>query len=141
MKAPPSICTGTDYRQTNAATYLGNYGTPSEAASVTARQNFISGILNNDYDTEYVAQTINNVGFRYLPFNAKDDVFRYSDIQHAYLTMYEGSNVNSSNYAGQKLRLFSFMVYDSGTNGAHDYHIVCSEGYGEVDRYINHTAS
>ena len=132
---------GTDYRQTNAATYLGNYGTPSEAASVTARQNFISGILNNDYDTEYVAQTINNVGFRYLPFNAKDDVFRYSDIQHAYLTMYEGSNVNSSNYAGQKLRLFSFMVYDSGTNGAHDYHIVCSEGYGEVDRYINHTAS
>ncbi len=49
--------------------------------------------------------------------------------------MFEGTNVNSPNYAGQKLRLFSFMVYNSGTDQAPVYHIVPSEGYAVVERY------
>lgn len=113
---------GTNYRQSNAATVL---------ASTTTRKNFISGILNNDFETEYKAQTINNVGFRYKPFKSTEDVYRYSDDLKAYITIYDGTNVNSTNYDGQKLRLFSFMVYDN--NGTKV--IVPSDGYAEVDRY------
>jgi hypothetical protein len=113
---------GTNYRQSNAATVL---------ASTTSRKNFITGILNNDFETEYKAQTINNVGFRYKPFKSTEDVYRYSDDLKAYITIYDGTNVNSENYAGQKLRLFSFMVYDN--NGTKV--IVPSDGYAEVDRY------
>ncbi len=117
------------YRQTNAATVL---------TDTTSRRTYINGILNGTYDTEYTAQTINNVGFRYKPFKESEDVFRYSDIQGAYQTVYEGTNVNSTNYAGQKLRLFSFMVYKTVSGGTTTYTIVPSEGYGEVDRYIAH---
>ncbi len=113
---------GTNYRQSNAATVL---------ASTTTRKNFITGILNNDFETEYKAQTINNVGFRYKPFKSTEDVYRYSNDLKAYITIYDGTNVNSANYNGQKLRLFSFMVYDN--NGTKV--IVPSEGYAEVDRY------
>ena len=117
-----------NYRQTNAGTQL---------ASTTTRGNYISGILNNDYTTEYKAQTINNVGFRYKPFKSTEDVYHYSNDLKAYLTMFEGTNVNSESYDGQKLRLFSFMVYDNnGTNT-----IVVSDGYAEVDRYQPQTQS
>ena len=124
------------YRQTNAATYLGAYASPTDQASITARTNFITDILKAgtqtiDYSTEYKAQSINNVGFRYKPYKNTEDVFRYSDELHAYLTVFEGTNVNSPNYNRQKLRLFSFMVYKSGNNTV----IVPSEGYAEVDRY------
>ena len=124
------------YRQTNAATYLGAYASPTDQASITARTNFITDILKAgtqtiDYSTEYKAQSINNVGFRYKPYKDTEDVFRYSNELNAYLTVFEGSNVNSPNYKGQKLRLFSFMVYKSGNNTV----IVPSEGYAEVDRY------
>lgn len=111
------------YRQTKAAQHL---------ADKAARESFITGILSSPYDVEYKAQTIDNVGFRYKPFNSHEDVFRYSDISHAYQTVYTGSNVNSASYQGQKLRLFSFMVYKTGE----DYIVVSSEGYGEVDRYL-----
>ena|GEM_PF-6824695 len=119
------------YRQTNTETYLGAYASPTVQASITARTDFITGILNGDYSTEYKAQSIKNVGFRYKPYKKTEDVFRYSDELHAYLTVFEGTNVNSQNYDGQKLRLFSFMVYKSGNNTV----IVPSEGYAEVDRY------
>ena len=119
------------YRQTNTETYLGAYASPTVQASITARTDFITGILNGDYSTEYKAQTINNVGFRYKPYKNTEDVFRYSDELHAYLTVFEGTNVNSPNYKGQKLRLFSFMVYKNGNNTV----IVPSDGYAEVDRY------
>lgn len=124
------------YRQTNAATYLGAYASPTDQASITARTNFITDILKAgtqtiDYSTEYKAQSINNVGFRYKPYKDTEDVFRYSDELHAYLTVFEGTNVNSPNYDGQKLRLFSFMVYKNGNNTV----IVPSDGYAEVDRY------
>lgn len=119
------------YRQTNTETYLGAYASPTVQASITARTDFITGILNGDYSTEYKAQSINNVGFRYKPYKKTEDVFRYSDELHAYLTVFEGTNVNSPNYAGQKLRLFSFMVYKNGNNTV----IVPSDGYAEVDRY------
>lgn len=111
------------YRQTKAAAHLKDKET---------RESFITGILSSPYDVEYKAQTIDNVGFRYKPFNSHEDVFRYSDISQAYQTVYTGSNVNSASYQGQKLRLFSFMVYKTGEN----YFVVSSEGYGEVDRYL-----
>ena len=111
-----------NYRQTNAGTVLSN---------TNNMNSYISGILNGDYATEYKAQTINNVGFRYKPFKDTEDVFRYSDDLKAYITMYEGSNVNSTNYEGQKLRVFSFMIYDN--NGTET--IVLSDSFAEVERY------
>ncbi len=112
-----------EYRQSKAAQHL---------AGKESRESFIESILSSPYDVEYKAQTIDNVGFRYKPFNSHEDVFRYSDISHAYQTVYTGSNVNNENYRGQKLRLFSFMIYKTGN----DYIVVSSEGYGEVDRYL-----
>lgn len=118
---------GTNYRQSSAATHL---------ATAATRRSFISGILDGDYNTEYKAQTINNIGFRYKPYKSTEDVFRYSDELSAYITTYEGTNVNSTNYEGQTLRLFSFMVYNnSGTTV-----IVPSDGYAEVSRYVNTAA-
>ena len=119
-----------NYRQNSATTNL---------ATKATRESFISGILNGDFSTEYKAQTINNIGFRYTPDN--EEVFRYSGELSAYLTVFEGTNVNSENYQNQKLRLFSFMVYNSGTAESPTYVIVPSEGYAEVDRYINTTQS
>lgn len=113
---------GTNYRQANAATVL---------ASTTTRKNFITGILGSDFEAEYAAQTINNVGFRYKPFKSTEDVFRYSDNLGAYITTYEGSNTNSASYSGQTLRVFSFMVYDNNGTAV----VVPSEGYAEVSRY------
>lgn len=111
-----------NYRQTNAGTVLSN---------TNNMNSYISGILNGDYAMEYKAQTIDNVGFRYKPFKDTEDVFRYSDDLKAYITMYEGSNVNSTNYEGQKLRVFSFMIYDN--NGTET--IVLSDSFAEVERY------
>ncbi len=111
-----------NYRQTNAGTAL---------ADATSRENFISGILGTDFTTEYTAQTINNVGFRYKPFKNTEDVYRYSDDLKAYITLYEGTNVNSDSYDNQNLRLFSFMIYDNNGNNV----IVPSDGYAEVARY------
>ena len=128
------------YRQNNATTVLEN---------ATSRERFIGSIIgiygevNGDIvltgvtENEYAAQTINNVGFRYKPFKSTEDVYHYSNDLGAYLTMFEGTNVNSDSYDGQKLRLFSFMVYDNnGTNT-----IVVSDGYAEVDRYQPQTQS
>ena len=112
-----------EYRQPKAEQHL---------AGKESRESFIESILSSPYDVEYKAQTIDNVGFRYKPFNSHEDVFRYSDISHAYQTVYTGSNVNNESYRGQKLRLFSFMIYKTGN----DYIVVSSEGYGEVDRYL-----
>ena len=112
-----------NYRQTTAGTVL---------ASPTSRSNFIKGILGTDSSTEYKAQTINNVGFRYKPYNSKEDVFRYSDEMQAYLTVYEGTNINSPNYENQTLRVYSFMVYDN--NGI--MVVSSSANYAEVNRYV-----
>ena len=113
-----------DYRQDSAQDNLD---------TSAHRLAFINSILSNPYDVEYKAQSIQNIGFRYKPFKDTEDIFRYSDDVGAYLTVYEGTNVNSTNYQGQKLRLFSFMVYKTGST----YTVVVSDGYGEVDRYIN----
>lgn len=117
-----------EYRKDNAKKVLDDY---NGKTGLQNRTDFITGILKNDFDTEYKAQSINNVGFRYKPYKNTEDVFRYSDELHAYLTVFEGTNVNSPNYDGQKLRLFSFMVYDD--NGTKV--IVPSDGYAEVNRY------
>ena len=110
------------YRQANATANLD---------TAAHRQSFITGILGSDYSIAYEAQTINNVGFYYRPFKSTEDVFRYSDELSAYHTMIKGTNVNSESYNNQKLRVFSFMVYDnSGTTV-----IVPSDGFAEVDRY------
>lgn len=122
-----------NYRQQNAGTHL---------ADSTTRTNYIQSIINpvdpnnaqqrlDYFDVEFEAQTVNNVGFRYKPFKSTEDVYRYSDDLNAYITIFEGTNVNSSNYEGQKLRLFSFMVYDN--NGTKV--IVPSDGYAQVERY------
>ena len=107
-----------------------------EPTAVTSREGFINGILSAPYDTEYTAQAIDNVGFRYKPFKDTEDVYRYSDDMKAYLTVFEASNVNSENYNNQKLRMFSFMVYNTGTAQSPEYHVICSDGYAEVSRYI-----
>ena len=112
------------YRQQTAGTNL---------ATKASRESFINRVLGENYSTEYRMQTIENTGFRYKPYNPKESVFNYSDIYHAYITTFESSNVNSSNYEGQKLRVFSFMVYSN--QGAPV--IVSSEGYAEVERYID----
>lgn len=124
---------GTDYRQANARAVLeaGN-----DHTAVENRLAFINSILSAPYDTEYKAQSINNVGFRYKPFKDTEDVYRYSDDMKAYLTVFEASNVNSENYNNQKLRMFSFMVYNTGTAQSPEYHVICSDGYAEVSRYI-----
>lgn len=111
------------YRQDSATTNL---------ASLASRRTFITGILGTDFATEYKAQTINNIGFRYKPYKSTEDVYRYSDDLQAYLTMFEGTNVNSESYGDQKLRLFSFMVYDNNGTTV----VVPSDGYAEVSRYI-----
>jgi hypothetical protein len=113
------------YRQQSARTNLENS---------TTRENFIRGILNGDYDTEYPVQTISNIGFRYARDN--EEIFRWSDNLQAYLTQFEGTNVNSPNYADQKLRMFSFMVYNNGTDENPDYVVESSEGFAEVSRYV-----
>ena len=96
------------------------------------RERFISGILRNDAATEYAPQTIDNIGFRYKPYNPKEDVFRYSEELSAYVTNYTGTNINSPNYEDQTLRVYSFMAYNNNGNIV----VVCSDGYGEVSRYI-----
>lgn len=116
-----------NYRQTSAANNLD---------TTEHRTSYITGILNGDYETEYTAQTINNVGFRYKPYKNTENVYNYSAELGAYLTVFRATNVNSTNYENQKLRLFSFMVYRNGNNTV----IVPSDGYAEVSRYIN-TAS
>ena len=113
------------YRQQSATTNL---------EDSTKREKFIKDILNGDYDTEYPIQTISNIGFRYTPDN--EEIFRWSDNLQAYLTQFEGTNVNSPNYADQKLRMFSFMVYNNGTDENPDYVIESSEGFAEVSRYL-----
>jgi hypothetical protein len=116
-----------DYRQTAAGNNLGN---------VTNRKNYINGILNGTYSKEYKAQTIDNTGFRYLPFGGNEDVYRYSSLLSAYQYTFTAQNNNSESYSGQKLRVFSFMVYNN--NGTTT--IVPSEGYAEVTRYVNTTS-
>ncbi len=113
------------YRRQSAETNL---------ADSNARETFIRGILNSDYETEYPVQTISNIGFRYAPDN--EEIFRWSDNLQAYLTQFEGTNVNSPNYTGQKLRMFSFMVYNNGTDENPDYVVESSEGFAEVSRYL-----
>ena len=113
-----------NYRQSNAATQL---------ASKATRKSFIEGILSGDFTTEYKPQTIDNIGFRYKPFKSTEDVYRYSDDIGAYITTYEGTNVNNPSYSGQKLRVFSFMVYDNNGTSV----VVPSEGYAQVERYIS----
>lgn len=122
---------GTKYRQTGVTDYLGAYDAPTTADSITARKNFITSVLGGDFDTEYKAQTINNVGFRYKPFKASDDVYRYSDELKAYITIFEGTNINSQSYDNQNLRLFSFMVYENNNTMV----IVPSDSFAEVRRY------
>lgn len=111
------------YRYSSATNVLG---------APAAREAFIRDNLNGSYEIDFPAQSINNIGFRYKKFKSTEDVYRYSDDYSAYLTVFEGTNVNSVNYSGQKLRLFSFMVYDN--NGTTT--IVTSDGYAEVDRYL-----
>lgn len=117
---------GGDYRQAAAEQYL---------TDNTKRVSYINSILNGDYDTEYNAQTIKNIGFRYKKYNPKESVFHFSQSLSGYITVFEGTNVNSSNYQNQTLRLFSFMVYNTGTEQTPVYTIVTSDGYAEVDRY------
>ncbi|MCR5652625.1 MAG: DUF2460 domain-containing protein, partial [Ruminococcus sp.] len=73
------------YRQNSASVHLAN---------AESQKTFINGILNGNYDEEYKSQTIDNVGFRYLPYKKGMDVFRYSDEMQAYLYTYGAVNTN-----------------------------------------------
>lgn len=63
------------------------------------REVFIRDILNGNYDIDYPAQSINNIGFRYKKFKSAEDVYRYSNDYSAYLTVFEGTNVTASTTA------------------------------------------
>ncbi len=122
-----------NYRQTNAGTVLGNNNSDNKIS------NYITGILNPNnnintakYGTEFKAQTINNIGFRYLPYSGNESIIRYSNELSAYMYTFAGENTNSSSLNGQKLRVFSFFVYKNGNA----YTNVVSSMYAEVDRYI-----
>lgn len=115
---------GGTYRQPAAGTHL---------ASDASRKAYINGILNGTYDKEYKAQTINNVGFRYLPYDKGSDVFRYSDEMNAYVYTFAGTNTNNSSLGTQTLRVFSFFVYDN--NGTKN--VVVSSTYAECSRYVS----
>lgn len=115
-----------NYRQSNAATHL---------ASDTSRKAYINGILNTEDKkrTEYKAQTIDNVGFRYLPYSGNESIIRYSNELKAYMYTFAGENTNSASLEGQKLRVFSFFVYKDTNN---QYQTVVSSMYAQVERYI-----
>ena len=117
-----------NYRQANAGEHLGDSQN---------RHDFIEEILNEEYNIEFPMQTIQNTGFRYKPYNPKENVYNYSDIYQAFLTTFEAENVNTPNYEGQRLRVFSFMIY----NNQGQYKIVTSDSYAEVQRYIPQTNS
>ena len=119
------------YRQSNAGTVLG---------SAENTSNFITGVLNPNnnintakYGTEFKAQTINNIGFRYLPYSGNESIIRYSNELKAYMYTFAGENTNSASLEGQKLRVFSFFVYKDTNN---KYQTVVSSMYAQVERYI-----
>ena len=117
--------TNGDYRQQSARDTLGTGDTDDIVA-------YINGILGGNYNKEYAAQTINNIGFRYLPYENGKDVFRYSDVINAYIYTFAGTNTNSSSLGTQTLRVFSYFIYDDdGTKN-----VVVSSIYAEVSRYI-----
>ena len=125
--------TGGNYRQTNAQTVLGGNNTDNKITQ------YINSILNpyNDasrakYNVEFKAQTINNIGFRYLPYEKGQDVFRYSNGMGAYIYTFAGTNTNNLSLDGQTLRIFSFFVYDNkGTKN-----VVVSSTYAQCFRYV-----
>lgn len=112
------------YRQSSAASTLDTTG---------HIQIYINGILNGTYSTEYKAQSINNIGFRYLPYEKGEDVFRYSNALSAYQYVFAGENTNSSSLSGQKLMVYSFFVYKTGNT----YTTVVSNTFAQVNRYIS----
>ena len=125
-----------NYRQSNAATVLGS----TNSVNTSGISNFITGVLNPNnnlntakYDTEFKAQTINNVGFRYLPYSGNESIIRYSNELKAYMYTFAGENTNSESLNGQKLRVFSFFVYKNGNT----YTNVVSSMYAQVERYIS----
>lgn len=117
-----------NYRTTRAAVNLAN-----TSAITSYIQRILGTSLNASgasYDVEYRAQTIDNTGFRYLPFSQGEDVFRYSDDLAGYHYYYSATNNNSPSYGNQKLRVYSFFVRNNGT-------IVVSPTYAEVSRYVD----
>ncbi|MBQ7503945.1 MAG: hypothetical protein IJT79_01320 [Ruminococcus sp.] len=122
--ATNTTANGGTYRQTAAGTHL---------ADDTSRKAYINDILNGTYDKEYKAQTINNVGFRYLPYEKGTDVFRYSDEMGAYIYTFSGTNTNNSSLGTQTLIVFSYFVYKNGST----YTTVVSSTYAECTRYVS----
>lgn len=122
--ATNTTANGGTYRQTAAGTHL---------ADDTSRKAYINDILDGTYDKEYKAQTINNVGFRYLPYEKGTDVFRYSDEMGAYIYTFAGTNTNNSSLGTQTLRVFSYFVYKNGST----YTTVVSSTYAECTRYVS----
>ena len=117
-----------EYRQPTAGNTL---DTPEHMTT------YINNILNGTYDKEYKPQTINNVGFRYLPYEKGKDVFRYSDAMGAYIYTFAGDNNNNISLQGQTLRVFSYFIYDNGGTKS----VVVSNMYAECSRYVDNNPS
>ena len=127
---------GVLYATTDAS---GNYRTVAANQQSThplytsaSAKTFVESILTTDakFQTEYPAQSISNVGFRYMPYNGNEEILRYSTQLGAYNYIFEANNTVSSTYEGQKLRVYAFYVYDnSGTNT-----VVVSDQYAELSR-------
>ncbi len=122
---------GTTYSQTNAGTVF---------SSDQNRIDYITRALTTgtgtnqkvDYDTERPQQTIENISFRYIPFDSTlgRNTLRYSDALKGYHYVYGLQNSLSDVYSGQTIRVYSFFIYKNGST----YTTVVSSTYAELSR-------
>lgn len=119
-----ATATNGTYNQTNAETVLGG--------NLAAKQTYINNALNGDYTTERQQQTINNISFRYIPYNSTygKETLRYSEQLKGYHYIYGVQNNISDSYANQTIRVFSYFIYENGGTKT----VVVSPTYAEVSR-------
>ncbi len=122
---------GTTYSQANAGTVFSSdqnkidYITSALKTGTGANQKV-------DYDTERPQQTIENISFRYIPFDSTlgRNTLRYSDALKGYHYVYGLQNSLSDVYSGQTIRVYSFFIYKNGST----YTTVVSRTYAELSR-------
>lgn len=120
---------GTTYSQSNAATV---FSSPANIKSYIERALKSGSSAAIDYTTERPQQTIENISFRYLPYDSTNgkNTLRYSDQLKGYHYIYGLQNAIDDKYNGQTLRVYSFFIYD--TNGTKT--IAVSPTYAELSR-------
>ncbi len=113
-----------------------NYQSARDNLNTNANiQAFIEGVLDGSYDENFKAQTINNIGFRYIAASSQEgkDKLRYSDELKGYHYVFGAQMNNLPAYQGQELRVFSFFVTQTGNTVS----VIVSPYYAKVERYYN----